>query len=380
MHWLRIRDGQRAPSPSPPPRTRHSAFRERKERYVKELEARVQELEQIQKMAEGGELSAENLKLRRKLEDLECENRLLRDASLNNFEFNVTETTSFGDAVPKDVSPSKSESTANVPPKADASPPPAYNSSPFSPFSSGASDLTSLDNESFFFDDLRSSPGLTSEGGATLSPLFETQEELISQMLHGAGGGVKAGAPDPFALLPITKPGASFPTLDPLLFSANATSAAFTTYRDPTAAFDLDLGIAAPIRTSALDSFVPQAPMLPSEIDDFLATISAPTPVPAPAAKTPCPGLVEVDDETKADFERVKAIVGDSIELDDLCDLFKAKAHCKEMADISALIVGSAENGNKAEVIDLVQIAKERKRMAILRQKAGVTAMQAPLC
>ncbi|KAI8824455.1 uncharacterized protein EV422DRAFT_321116 [Fimicolochytrium jonesii] len=62
-------------------RAAQRAFRERKERYVKELEERLAQLEDAQGKIEGGVLVGENTRLRQKISELESENRALRQMS-----------------------------------------------------------------------------------------------------------------------------------------------------------------------------------------------------------------------------------------------------------------------------------------------------------
>ncbi|KAJ3330041.1 hypothetical protein HDU76_006537 [Blyttiomyces sp. JEL0837] len=61
--------------------------------------------------------------------------------------------------------------------------------------------------------------------------------------------------------------------------------------------------------------------------------------------------------------------------IDELCDIFKTKAQCTEMQKLQDKILEACQNGDKDRVMDLVDICKEKKRMYLLRLKAGVTVL-----
>ncbi|KAI9361238.1 hypothetical protein DFJ73DRAFT_814514 [Zopfochytrium polystomum] len=61
--------------------------------------------------------------------------------------------------------------------------------------------------------------------------------------------------------------------------------------------------------------------------------------------------------------------------IDELCDIFKTKAQCTELRGLQHKIVDACERGDRDQVLELMEICKEKRRMRMLRLKAGVTVL-----
>ncbi|KAJ3097253.1 hypothetical protein HDU97_005052 [Phlyctochytrium planicorne] len=61
--------------------------------------------------------------------------------------------------------------------------------------------------------------------------------------------------------------------------------------------------------------------------------------------------------------------------IDELCEIFKTKAQCSEMQNLQNKILEACNQGDKDRVLDLVDVCKEKKRMYLLRLKAGVSVL-----
>ncbi|KAJ3286228.1 hypothetical protein HK104_009137 [Borealophlyctis nickersoniae] len=350
-------------------RAAQRAFRERKERYVKELETRVAELEDAQRKAESGTLLAENEKLRKKLSQLESENSVLREMSFT-FEYPITGVnpavaSSIPTTVPTSIpSPPASSSAGQTPQQANMDGSPSFSQS--SPFSSGSTDVPSLDGESYgesysLFDTNSTTSGINNHPdlGDLTSPTLNPDHDQILQSIFGNSTDVTAGGvSDPFSILSTTSPSPSqqYTTTDFSKFS----SPSFTAYRD-----------------TPNDPFTPtfDNPSLPifndNEFDDLL-NLGAATQSPPPSSDAnkgdgtnPCAAL-------KAE---IKDLIDDNGAIDELCQIFTTKAQCSEMKTLQSQIISACESGKKDEVMDLLMVAKEKKRMHMLRIKAGVTTL-----
>ncbi|KAJ3055711.1 hypothetical protein HK097_009596 [Rhizophlyctis rosea] len=342
-------------------RAAQRAFRERKERYVKELETRVQQLEDAQRHAEAGSLIEENTKLRRKLEALESENTILREMSFS-FEFPTGQAVPGAQELPNDISTQSNYSSA----QSDYSPDlmtgqqlgvgqsPLFSVAQSSPYSTSTNDVPSLD------------------GGDTYSSLFDEQHSTASEhditsppnpdqgfKFFGAQPGpaydVLSTLADP------TQPfiNTSTPTLD---FS----SSAFHSYRD-----------AGPFSATFNN------PTMPSINDDEFNALFAPINTTDDSVLTglgmgvpePPKTVGTGSEECKKIYNDVKAMIDDPGAIDQLCDIFKAKAQCSEFSKLQSQILDACKEGNKDEILDLINICKEKKRMHMLRLKAGVTTL-----
>ncbi|KAJ3411520.1 hypothetical protein HDV05_002081 [Chytridiales sp. JEL 0842] len=74
-------------------------------------------------------------------------------------------------------------------------------------------------------------------------------------------------------------------------------------------------------------------------------------------------------------LEEAKKVLADSQIIDELCEIFKTKAQCTEMRNLQNRILDACQAGDKETVMDLVDKVKEKKRMYLLRLKAGVTVL-----
>ncbi|KAI9101144.1 hypothetical protein DFS34DRAFT_457928 [Phlyctochytrium arcticum] len=426
-------------------RAAQRAFRERKERYVKELETRVQELEEAKGKLEGGEIIDENSKLRQRVVQLESENKLLRDMSFN-FEFappptNPTATSrhptppqqdtpsssilsstnsgvasteggglfNFGDyssaaalastqpplsypqsttstvlsGLPTAPAPAKRNSAiAPISPASmiqhDVTPP--YFTNHSSPYSSNSTnDLPPLESEnhSSYFDDLQSS---------TLSVLSD--HEIVSPTdndLDSILGGIPLGQ---FSFVPGDNFLPGVPHSDNNAFA----SLAFQSYRDPnpfTGTFSnpfttgennfvadadfedfLSLSVVNSPPATSLDNASPnldtQAGQGFQQTPQSHQALPTSQP-PSSDAYSTYPQQVHSDMSCAKAFQMTKDLVDDSATIEELCDIFKKKAHCSELAHLQSKILEACENGQKDEVMDLLLVCKEKKRMHAVR-------------
>ncbi|TPX58997.1 hypothetical protein PhCBS80983_g02786 [Powellomyces hirtus] len=406
-------------------RAAQRAFRERKERYVKELEERLAQLEEAQEKSEGGELVGENSRLRQKIAELENENRVLRqmpfafefpgqqngmvmsneklnDATngaaydINDYRFTATNTSPGLTNTSSSYAPISPTSIIN----AEGTP---Y-ASESSPFSNNSGDMPALlEGDSYaLFDDVQSSTHSVISEHETAS--INDQSDLDS---------ILAGLPlDQFTFtdqLPNYSTQADF--------TNNFAAAPFQSYRDTnpfSATFNNPFTTDTAIATDAeFDEFLsltgaerpmqqqqqqqlPQAQLpvyqhpspqqfqqqtqqqlqqLQQQLPTYVSPLQQqPSSVPQPNGQkhniqsVKCP----LDAET---WKRTKDCVEDPQSIDELCDLFKTKAQCSEMVQLQNQILTACENGKKDEVMDLLLVAKEKKRMHMLRMKAGVTVL-----
>ncbi|KAI9205136.1 uncharacterized protein BJ171DRAFT_598715 [Polychytrium aggregatum] len=464
----------RKPSSTEPPNKRTAqnraaqrAFRERKERYVKELEARVHQLENMQTTTEPTSnvtLESENKILKQKVEELERENSTLREMTFT-FKYAPPTTT-----MPLS-SPFKTDSPPPQLPQATPSPLTAPVSNPATPsslstpqnwgtpapgddiFSLSDIDSSLLPNgdispivgldPSLFAMPAPTNQSIFSLPSAIPNPLFRPQIPAV-----GAVGAFAAPAP----VLPQTQPSTDFNLMahdimknlhqlqeqqqllsqrqqalsmlsTQLLLNTNAP--AFQVIREPTNTFNPTVDTVAGIDTSLplfeddydhdILSLITETPVTtaplaaapPTPTTRFLETITLPSPapttdghvLPAPQPKLTTDdyfALKQVIDtpalytslspnqqreciEALGKLKEAKTLINDQQVMDDLCDIFKAKAKCSDMRELQDKIVEACSNRDEKTVVNLVNIAKQKKKLYALRQKAGVTVLNPTL-
>ncbi|TPX72657.1 hypothetical protein SpCBS45565_g00226 [Spizellomyces sp. 'palustris'] len=367
-------------------RAAQRAFRERKERYVKELETRVAQLEQAQTKAEAGELVDENSKLRQRVDELETENKLLRQVSSFNFEFppqppsqqeqqNLTPVSDDPKTIPFHFQPNGSANHKDAPisPASIIQSEPTPFTTHSSPFSTNSAnnDLPGLDAESYsLFDDLASS---------TLSVVSDADvrdENDLDALL----GGIPLGQfsfTEPIQTVSQPQQQQQQQTFynEPNPFSATFSNPFTTENLISDAEFQDFLSLSAvqtpPIQPLGFSSS--PAPLTPSEQQlQQSSLVWSPPPLPPTTTTTtvaqPSPSSMLVNEFKKKDLV-------EECSIDELCDIFKAKAQCSEMVHLQNKILQAAEEGKKEQVMDLLLVCKEKKRMHMLRMKAGVTVL-----
>ncbi|KAJ3035297.1 hypothetical protein HDV00_004073 [Rhizophlyctis rosea] len=350
-------------------RAAQRAFRERKERYVKELETRVQQLEDAQKHAEAGSLIEENTKLRRKLEALESENTMLREMSFS-FEFPIGQAVPGSQELPA-ATPTFSSTQSEYSPdinngqQLNVGASPLFSVAHSSPYSSSNTDVPSLD------------------GGDTYSSLFDEQQSTASELDMASPAatndqdfkffGAQPGGPAYDILSTLADPNQRItsqqqPQQQPAL---DFSSAAFQSYRDA-GPFSATFNNPAMPSIGDDDFNALFASVDGTAADDAVLTGLGLGVVEPPREKPATDGETE---ECKKMYSNVKAMIDDPGAIDELCDIFKAKAQCSEMNKLQAQILDACKDGNKDEILDLINICKEKKRMHMLRLKAGVTTL-----
>ncbi|KAJ3126451.1 hypothetical protein HK098_007503 [Nowakowskiella sp. JEL0407] len=341
-------------------RAAQRAFRERRERYVKDLETRVQQLEALQDgKAKEGLVSAdislnllrENFELKQKVQNLELQNEtlksrtfalefpLLEKAASNNLPFLLG--TEFQD--------------------------PSALAGSFSNTSAGGND--DLLNAMFPSPPSETSNIFSSVGGLTQqSDIFSPSQNIFKpSMLPTAPTTTAPGMFDYATLLDLTSP------------SFNQTSESATPF---SLSFDQPVQ-EQPFTDDWLD-------LLPK--DNFFGStgdygvLPSPSMTPSSAVeqieKAKSEGsksnvMVELCDDDKL-RDRVIEFVEDESALEELCHLFRTKATCTEVQDLQTKMVEACKNNDKEGFLDLVTTAKEKKRMYMLRLKAGVVTPMAP--
>ncbi|KND01756.1 uncharacterized protein SPPG_03549 [Spizellomyces punctatus DAOM BR117] len=387
-------------------RAAQRAFRERKERYVKELETRVAQLEQAQTKAETGELVDENSKLRQRVEELETENKLLREVSSFTFEFppqpssqqqqqqqqseqqqNLTPVSDTPKSIPFHFDQPNGSANHKDAPISPASiiqsePTPFTNhSSPFST-NSANNDLPGLEAESYsLFDDLASS---------TLSVVSDA-EVRDENDLDALLGGIPLGQfsfTEPIQSIsqqsqqqqrqqqPQQQQQAAFYN-EPNPFSATFSNPFTTENLIFDAEFQDFLSLSA-VQTPPIQPLVfasspapltsPEHQRQQQQQQQSSLLWSPPPPTTTTTTSQPSPSSMLVNEFKKKDLV-------EECSIDELCDIFKAKAQCSEMVHLQNKILQAAEEGKKEEVMDLLLVCKEKKRMHMLRMKAGVTVL-----
>ncbi|KAJ3009844.1 hypothetical protein HKX48_007728 [Thoreauomyces humboldtii] len=385
-------------------RAAQRAFRERKERYVKELEDRLAQMEDAQTKSEGGELIGENSRLRQKIAELENENKALRSMpfafdfpeqdvgnasalklgdltadgtpyNVDSYQFRATDTSSlngYGSISPTTVV--NAETT-----------PPLHQSSPFSTNSNEIPAL--LEGDSYaLFDDLHSS---------TLSVVSEHESHSLADQndLDSILAGIPLGqfsftdslqqyaAPTDFSnnFATISFQGYREPSSNANPFSATFTNP-FTTDNSlgTDAEFDEFLSLTGAERPTqhqqaSSQQYQPQQP--PQHASQQILQQQYEQPLPPYTQQACVVGDTQKRNVDAATWQRTKDIVDDPNSIEELCDLFKVKAQCTEMVAIQNQILNACEQGKKDEVMDLLLVAKEKKRMHFLRTKAGVTVL-----
>ncbi|KAI8805249.1 hypothetical protein BJ742DRAFT_417770 [Cladochytrium replicatum] len=331
-------------------RAAQRAFRDRKERYVKDLEARVKELEAANTAALSGppddpgqapstvSLIVENLALRSKVKQLQSENFSLRN-------------TTAAPVIPA-VAPIRGSST-----------------------SSSATDVF-----------LRSS----STSSTPNPPTFASPATSSPSLLDHTSSATSSNAVFPPPLAPPSPTNNfnfAFPTSDTLDFSSLLSAPSYFDVANPPAVpFDFSSLFSTP--AAAQPRLTPPT-SAPNDDDDWLlsdftgfspadilsiATANTatnryvPTSHPAttasqPALDTgssaPCSKLCE----NAEIVDKVKQFVDDEAALDELCDMFSSKATCSEIQQVQSLMVEACKNDDKEGFLELVNNCREKKRM-----------------
>ncbi|CAG8572500.1 39380_t:CDS:2 [Gigaspora margarita] len=250
-------------------RAAQRAFRERKERYVKELETKIEELESL-----SAKSAQENQQLKTLVEQLQAENYLLKQTSFT-FDFPLPKTNDQTSVIDKDINDlvgTKSISTPSVPASNSSDPytPPSSNTSDDEPGSpNSVSDknvdvtVSSPDNSSQVssskFDKLNKSskPSVSGSTSSSHSTKPQSAEEFCEKFTDGICKEINnsfdiTGSPN----------GAT---------DLNRLSSAFTEYRDPT---PFTPNIDGPFSESA-----PLPPLFEESFQDFgsFAPMATPT-------------------------------------------------------------------------------------------------------
>ncbi|KAI9017672.1 hypothetical protein BC832DRAFT_42168 [Gaertneriomyces semiglobifer] len=436
-------------------RAAQRAFRERKERYVKELETRIAELETSREKAESGVLMDENEQLRRKLQELENENKVLRDMSgfqwmqvnapggaVQDMPYNFSEaggilpTGGFA-TMPTNVLPhhagnvispqgdSNKSSTPITPTSIsrpeqsphDSNGTPPYNM--ITPAGQQNADMPSL--ESHFFDDVASSAFSEYDqsyvdpndfesllNSIPLDPQFQSyttprQTPLTThfpQSINDMNIAATTAAPLQSAYLPgIPMTAASTPQQN--IYNFNFTDPSFQTYRStptndtypPTYSHtintenalltdkefedfltitggenDLGIGMNTNMNMGDMPPFEQVKQIAGQQVRDHNEAVGQLTELEQHHGQ-------RRSDASPAELAKClksKDVIDDPTQIDELCDLFKSKAQCHEMVELQNQIMDACKNNDGAKALDLLLIAKEKKRMAQLREKAGV--------
>ncbi|CAG8544896.1 15368_t:CDS:10 [Acaulospora colombiana] len=291
-------------------RAAQRAFRERKERYVKELESKIEELESL-----SAKSVQENQQLKKLVEKLQDENFLLKQTSFN-FEFTPDEATT---ALDKDI-------TDLVSPHANLSPNPAENPlNPYTPPSSNAS------------DDEPSTPNSALAGESDKTKDASNPSSKSSpQILPLTSSSHNSSAASSSVQLPSSKPKSAEEFCEKLTDrgcedgskgeSSSRLSSAFTEYRDPT-----------PFIQNIDNPFSESTP-LPPLFDENFQEFGGFTSITASIDENKHSYVVSLDDKSKKFlpctkvWERIQQhpkfddLEGD--EIDQLCAELKSKARC----------------------------------------------------
>ncbi|KAJ3208892.1 hypothetical protein HDU67_006494 [Dinochytrium kinnereticum] len=417
-------------------RAAQRAFRERKERYLKDLEAKAEELEALRKaMASGGMipapaagsaathspekdiLMAENRSLKNRISELESENSVLREMTFT-FDFNSRGSNSsttganssifggnFGGllATPAmtTASPASSiagGSTASVDGNTlnhflstgpVASPDPAgqksLNASPDDLFAIFDSPFVGLpDDLSFPLPDYPGGGGLSASYGA-----FIPRPTVQAQQPNRSVTPLSATSASPAVSL-MRSNDLDIPVFDMDAFLKGSSPDDLDVFGDPISAASTAAVSAA--ANSALLSQTMNAintnnnlgftALLQQQLSPPMPTISCNTfanLTPTDRTTPPSDALRQQLMSLKKEIpEQLPAVCCENQEpdvIDELCEIFKTKAQCSEMQNLQNKILEACNNGDKDRVLDLVDVCKEKKRMYLLRLKAGVSVL-----
>ncbi|KAJ3191749.1 DNA-binding transcription factor yap1 [Irineochytrium annulatum] len=372
-------------------RAAQRAFRERKERYVRDLEARVEELENASK---GGAASApaapskdmmevehENKKLKQRVSELESENSILREMTFS-FDFPASSVPNAPGSV---IIPAANSTTSPLAPSL-ASP---------AAFGSTTPLTTPFTTPAFFPQTPQVPPPVTNVGGmlnASPDDLFA----IFDTPFVGLPDDLSFGLPD----FPSPAPTAT----SSVTANANAQQRKpdFTTMRggvDNTNLFDdIDTKPASAIQAKNpvfdMNAFLNSSPSPDPDLDVFLSAANNTSHFSDPVAASSAAAVAaaangalltsfglpahlreRITKEIPQDLPAVCCENQDASTIDELCEIFKTKAQCTEMQSLQNKILEACNSGDRDRVMDLVDVCKEKKRMYLLRLKAGVTAL-----
>ncbi|KAJ1557732.1 hypothetical protein HK405_015302, partial [Cladochytrium tenue] len=407
-------------------RAAQRAFRERKEQYVRDLEIRVKSLEsektELSTLVSRSNVIAaaaaaavastrgtpapaavtdENKILRQRITQLESENSMLRELS---FSFDFSNILKGGrDAAPGSLL--KPYSTLATPPQSTqlpvvASPLATSLNSPPDSAKSPAYSAASTGRAS------GSPPMVVDNSSSELFSMFNEAEPRWDQLFIPGTASSQAPPVAPSAALASVADGAS---LASLLLNAGrpATTPAASVVASPAPRSSADmlnafllgeasaglLDVTSPGGTTAAafgvdDPFAflkgsPSPPALPLDAgSDFWMTRPTGIPErPAPTTSTTPSSTMAPTDEHPSHIPatgteddngmcRIAAAAArsclpqeDPKVIDDLCEIFKTKAQCTEIRSIQHKIVDACEKGDRDQVLELMEICKEKRRM-----------------
>ncbi|KAJ3092938.1 aspartate--tRNA ligase dps1 [Quaeritorhiza haematococci] len=388
-------------------RAAQRAFRERKEKYLRDLENRVKELEQAHKSSGTKALVDENVRLKRKIQELESENAVLREMSFS-FEFPLPNTIAAGAPVP--TTPGATNKLVEEP-KLLLTPVSASVTTPLETSSSSNSSLTSPCPELYQHPTPPSSGGVLESNDAfspppTVGPITPALNFLEDPQLLDLNAAL-SGFTSPSALPANTlSSSSSGMTEKSTLFpNLNFNSAAFQQYRDPSAtSVAASLPFTATFTNPTLTGDTPL--ISDEEFDEFLhmaysAVDSTTAPAPAPAtaapsvasapAPTPAPAPEPSQEKVVPEAVASAPLIDDPEVMDALCQLFTTKAKCSELGAMQQRMMDACNSGDKGEVMRILDVHREKVRMhmysstcpmlrsCVLRLRAYNTAFHNPL-
>ncbi|KAJ3121346.1 hypothetical protein HK098_003760 [Nowakowskiella sp. JEL0407] len=339
-------------------RAAQRAFRERRERYVKDLETRVHQLEALNDgKAKEGLMSAdislnllrENFELKQKVQNLEVLNESLKSRAFA-LEFPLLEKaaskilpflgTNF--QAPSAIANPFGDSKANEDLlKAMFPTPPSETTNIFS------------------------TSGLSQQ-----NDIFSPSQNIFKPSMLPTAPATTAPAPFDYATL------------------LDLTSPSFNQYSETETPFSLAFDQPfqdQPFTDDWLD-LLPKDNLFGSPEVADVGVLPSPSLTPSSAVeqieKAKSEGsksnvMVELCDDDKL-RDRVIEFVEDESALEELCHLFRTKATCTEVQDLQSKMVDACKRNDKEGFLDLVTTAKEKKRMYMLRLKAGVVTPMAP--
>ncbi|KAJ1550671.1 hypothetical protein HK096_005652, partial [Nowakowskiella sp. JEL0078] len=334
-------------------RAAQRAFRERRERYVKDLEIRVQQLESISSGVESTETSLnllrENLQLKQKIQELETHNSSLKNMSFN-LEFPLLEKAVASNMPLLFPTDHTTANTENI--NMNFTPPEQRNNlylsdtSTFdlSPYQTEAQNFIPTESDKNLFKDIFGNLPTPSPSTTTVSPMAQHNIEFQQPTNIFAPSLLNSGAK--------TTADTNNQLLSNLLL--DLTSPSFTQLQDSQTPYSL-----------VFDQ-TPQNLFMDDWLDLVPKTefFSGPVEKIEDAKKNAIEGnaLVELCDDDKL-RDRVIEFVDDESALEELCQLFRTKATCSDVQDIQRKMVDACKRNDKDGFMDLVTTCKEQKRM-----------------
>ncbi|KAJ3215750.1 hypothetical protein HK099_006226 [Clydaea vesicula] len=299
-------------------RAAQRAFRERKEKYLSDLETKVRELEEANKLSKGEstlKLIQENKQLKETIENLRTENSMLKDMQFT-FDYPVADNQKLLNQLSSHLS--------SPPSTIDAT-------SPFSEslFTNNISDFNLFSNDSTFNFDSNLTPPPNAINGQSAH-----KDELFS-----------FNSSDIFSNTGIDK-------LQSLNFGLYPTS---TNTSSPT--------VFNEYREHGLDSIQLETD---NTIDKLLDTADLPVETKNIDVKEECP---LVDKQLK---EQVQRVITDPSTLNELCEMFSSKASCNEFVKLKERVAIAIIQEDKNEVI----AQPSRKGKKAWRKNVDITKIE----